>query len=309
MKTKKKPAVMPYMPTITLAELMPTLDPKMLASLQKRFEDTSEMTVKRVATVSQPKVEEGKPQILIDISTRDMDRDREILLPKGCDTSEFMLSGVILDSHSYYGLDAIVGKAVQISKSDKTVSAVVEFAPTGMGATAWALAQFMPLQASVGFVPLDTIDQSHNDWAKTIAKCERDWPEFAKNRDKVKRIIRKWLLLEASIVSIPCNVHALQQDVSKQLSAGTITGENAQLCIKAFEDAIAKDADAPADPEVPTPEEPEKKEDNVPVVVKAAPSVISVHVPKVISTPRVLSAADQTAQVVKAVMEKATGKV
>ena len=241
-----------YEPQLKLADLLPQLPQAVQDALLDRFgNEVGDQLVKRVPTSSRPKVQDGKRQILIDVSTRDMDRDREILIPTGADFSEFELSGVVVDSHNYSSIERVVGHAVNLSKNDKTVPMVIEFLPTDLGEVAWTIAQHMPMTASVGFIPLDIIDKSHDDWADTVKQMAKDWPEFKKNRDKVERIIRKWLLLEVSIVSVPANAHALSQDVAKALKDGAITAEEAQLAIKGYaklEEPESNEPPAPADP-------------------------------------------------------------
>ena len=119
---------------------------------------------------------------------------------------------------------------------DYGLKAKIEFAPTEDGDKAWALAQFMTLTASIGFVPTDVIDNQHPDWTKTLNKMEAAWPEFgAQQRDNLRRVIRRGVLLENSIVSVPANINALQQDVAAAVEEGKMTGEQVELVCKAFD--------------------------------------------------------------------------
>jgi len=250
-----------------LAHLADDIREKLTASLSDYNGDTQ---VKRTRQSNMPQKTENERQIRMYISTRDMDRDNEILMPDGVDLEDFEMSPVILESHDYQTLP--IGKAVKVGIDEKGVWAVIEFAPTEDGDKALALSQFMPLTASVGFIPTDTISKSHADWVDTLKQLAKEWPEFKKARDAVVRIIRKWKLLEASIVSVPSNIHALQQEVSKQLENGKISREYAETVCKMFPIDWSKSKGDKGDKPVEKEEKPvEKKpvEDPKPKAIEA----------------------------------------
>lgn len=181
------------------------------------------------------------------ISTRDMDRDKEILMPKGIDPKHWNMTGVILEGHDYS--QAPVGRGDKLASDDYGVKARIAWAPTIRGAEYEALSKFMPLTFSVGFIPTDTIDSGHADWPNTIKQLSVEWPEFRRNRDQIKRIIRKWALLEVSVVPVPANPFAIQQELEKAIEAGTINHEEAQMCCKMFKLEREDENDDPLPPE------------------------------------------------------------
>lgn len=209
--------------------------------------EPEEIEVKRsTAIFGVTELHEGEQAALQTISTRDMDRDKEILMPKGCDVSQFEKAPQVLEGHDY--TKPPIARAEGMSIDAREIKAKVKFAPTERGQEFWELVKGGFLRTcSVGFIPLDTIDKSHEDWPKTIAQLVKQWPEFAEVRDTVQRIIRKWLLLEFSYVSVPANINALTQAVAK--------GE-----IDLSEDMLAKLGIEKKEKKKEPPKEPKKKE-------------------------------------------------
>lgn len=151
------------------------------------------------------------------VSTRDIDRDSEILMPKGAILTEFKKAPQVLWGHDY-SLPPI-GSDTDIKADDYGLLATTKYATTERAEEVWLLKKEGHLKtSSVGFVPLAHTQPGHNDWEKTVRKLGNDWPEFGKTAENVKRIITKWLLLEHSDVSVPANINALTLAVSKGLA-------------------------------------------------------------------------------------------
>lgn len=155
------------------------------------------------------------------VSARTLDRDNEIVIPKGIDTKDFMKYGHVLVNHRY-DLPPI-GSDVKIWADDFGLNAQTQYADTGEGTMAnvmWNLVQQGHMKASsIGFVILAATAPGHNDFEKVANKLERDWSEFGKKRDKVQRIITKSILLEHSDVSVPSNPDAEVIQVAKGFGA------------------------------------------------------------------------------------------
>jgi len=220
-----------------LHSFLPMLDEKIGTAVCERLKAAGIVpetaTVKRVECKAQdpePDEKGDAKAITIYASTRDMDRDNEILFPKGCDLSEFNIAGAILEGHNYQKPQ--IGKATKVTCDDYGVKMRIEFAPTEDGEKYWNLAKFMPLQASVGFIPLDIMDKGHDEWDTTLSDLSTKWPEFKKSKKGVERFIRKWMLLETSIVPVPCNPHAVQQAIAKAVTDGKIKASEAKLVCK-----------------------------------------------------------------------------
>lgn len=150
------------------------------------------------------------------ISTVGIDRDHEILLPSGCDLSQFQKAPQVLWGHDYNAPP--IGKAIWIKKEPKNHSkgilAKTVYAKTDRAEEIWQLVKGGFLKTySVGFVPVKTTYQGAEDWDKTCAKLQEQGYTF--DKEKVKRIYTKWILLEYSKVSVPANIEALTIAVAK----------------------------------------------------------------------------------------------
>ena len=141
------------------------------------------------------------------IATKEIaDRDGEILMVKGIQTTNYKKNPVVLWAHERGSLP--VAKAVKITKSGETLKIKVQFATPeeyGFADTVYKLVKGGYLGAvSLGFMP---------DFDKI------EYPEVKLNQ-KVWRIFHKVDLLEMSIVPIPANQEALS--VGKALEDGII---------------------------------------------------------------------------------------
>lgn len=211
--------------------------------------DPNEVEVKRSGRVMDPEETKGRkfpgePDLknertfAILATTPHMDRDREVVLSKGIDLSEWEKTGVILDSHNYNELP--IGKAVWVGQTDRGIKMHIEAAPTPRGDEVIALAKFMPLTASIGFIPTQIIDKNSTEFPKEMGKLANKFDFLADKRDAVQRIISKSILLENSIVSVPANPNAIQDVLAKAQeahSAGEITTECLELVTKSFGDS------------------------------------------------------------------------
>ncbi len=136
------------------------------------------------------------------ISTGAIDRDNEVLLPKGAQIDRFQANPVVLWSHDSFSPP--VGKALWVKKGTKKITAKVQFAETERGEEIWQLFKGGFLNAfSVGFDPI-----AHH--APTPADIRKN-PDFA----QVRRIFTEWELLEFSAVAVPANPEALATAVKQ----------------------------------------------------------------------------------------------
>ena len=131
------------------------------------------------------------------ISSDAIDRDDEVLLPKGADIEQFEKNPVVLWSHNS-SLPPI-GKAIWIERKGKKIVAKVKFAETELAEEIWQLFKGGFLKAfSVGFQPKSP------GRAPTPAEIKKR-PELA----SVRRIFDDWEMLEFSAVAVPANPEAL----------------------------------------------------------------------------------------------------
>ena len=78
--------------------------------------------------VCKSEVDEQERTVTAVISTGAIDRDNEILLPKGADFEQYMKNPVVLWAHSYG--EVPIGKALWIKKTWKNIKAKLQFADT-----------------------------------------------------------------------------------------------------------------------------------------------------------------------------------
>ena len=167
----------------------------------------------------------GERTLVAVISTAAIDRDMEVLLPKGAQLENFEANPVVLWAHR--SDQPPIGKAEWIKKTAKAVRAKVRFASTDFAGEIFQLFKEGILKAfSVGFDPWGAEHREPDE------KDLRAHPEWA----GVRRVYSKWELLEFSAVPVPSNPEALAQAVSKGMlvdlandfgfdSIGRITGK------------------------------------------------------------------------------------
>ena len=133
------------------------------------------------------------------ISTASVDRDNEVLLPKGAQLTQFKKNPVVLWAHDYH--DTPIGKAMWIKRDTDNIAAKVKFPDEGVSDKSDEVYDLFKggfLKAfSVGFNPI----KSHSPEPDEIKKN----PEWA----NVRRVYDKWELLEFSAVPVPANPEAL----------------------------------------------------------------------------------------------------
>lgn len=164
--------------------------------------------------------ESDERTVVATISTVDIDRDGEVMLPTGANLAEYRRNPVVLYQHQSGSLP--IGKAVDLSISDRGVAAKIKFAskPDGFPEnsewvpdTLWSLVKEGVLRAfSVGFI----INESR-------VPSSKDIEVFG---DSVRRVISKWSVLEVSLVAVPANPGAVAVAVSK---AAPVAARKARL--------------------------------------------------------------------------------
>jgi len=138
------------------------------------------------------------------INTGIVDRDREVVLPKGGDFNQFMKNPVVPFGHNYQSPP--IAKALWIKQSRGKVIMKARAAPTDMGQEVFDLIRGGFLNAvSIGFEPVG------DNFGPPSEKELKAHPEWAPART----IFREWNLLEVSVVPVPSNAEALIQAVGK----------------------------------------------------------------------------------------------
>ncbi len=169
-----------------------------------------ETIIKRMATDCT--VEDGERAVMFRASANVVDRDGEVLLPMGCDVSEFEKNPVLCMQHSYYNLPVGRIEAFKKDAVDVLAKAIFAMRPENhpgdeewVPDTLFSLYQQRVLNAfSVGFIPMEVRQPTKKD--------------IENYGDACKRVISKWKLLEISVVTLPANQEAVALAVSKGLS-------------------------------------------------------------------------------------------
>jgi len=160
-------------------------------------------------------------------STGAIDRDGEVIDPKGWVLKNFKKNPVILPAHDYR--QPAIGKAKSVKLVDGKLVFRVEFPPEGVNPLADVYRKLYKLgfmrASSVGFIPLEWKD---GDPQKGI-----------------RRIYTKQELLELSLVSVPANPEALvsEKGVVEAKEKGIITDEELELLRKAIVCEVSGDCE------------------------------------------------------------------
>lgn len=186
---------------------------------------------KGVKFPNEPKITNDRTFAIM-ATTPHMDRDREIVVSSGIDLREWQKSGAILDSHDYNKLP--IGKAVWVGKSEQGIKMHIEAAPTEAGDELLALSKFMPLTASIGFIPVEVVDKNAASFPSEMGRLLEKFTFLGKVRDAVQRIIKRSVMLETSIVSVPANPHAVMEKAYKAHESGQISPEQLEMLSKAY---------------------------------------------------------------------------
>lgn len=144
-------------------------------------------------------------------STAALDRDKEVLLPKGVITENFLKNPVMLFIHQYKQVP--VGKVTKIDVTKDAVSFEFEFADTEVAKEVQNLYDNGFMNAfSVGLYPQKSFWVEEN----TPEKFEVTYPDGSKDvidlgayKEKPHRVVTSWELLEISPVPVPSNPEAL----------------------------------------------------------------------------------------------------
>lgn len=147
---------------------------------------------------SDTQFEEGERAAVSYITTKDVDRDGEIVEPFGVDLEAYRKNPVVLFGHNYSELP--IGKNLWIKSDDRGLIAKTQYASHEFAQKVYEYRkEGMPLAQSIGFIPIK--------WEDNTDKANKSW----------SRRYTKWHLLEYSDVPVPANPEAVAIAVSKGL--------------------------------------------------------------------------------------------
>jgi len=199
----------------TLGALRPVLPPDLAEELSAYVpDDDGEVAVLRKATADRS-TPLGDREVEQYVSTRDLDRDEEIMDPKGAVLTEFRKAPQVLWGHDYSMPP--IGSDRTIGSDEYGVRAITRYAQTALADDLWSLRRDGHLNtSSVGFVPLEAVEKNADGWTKLTTKLAARWGIDLTSFEKAERVHTKWLLLEHSDVSVPANINARTIRVGKE---------------------------------------------------------------------------------------------
>lgn len=164
------------------------------------------------------KINKGERSTVDYITTKVVDRDGDIVVPKGAVLDHYRKNPVVLFAHNYSQLP--IGKSLWIKADEKGLIAKTQYAKHQKAEEVYQYRKDgFPMAKSIGFIPLSVIHRE--DFADADLKSMDLTEDDIKGAD---RIYPEWLMLEYSDVPVPSNPEALQLAISK----GIITTEEVQ---------------------------------------------------------------------------------
>jgi hypothetical protein len=235
--------------------------------------DDPEMYVKRIGVVCEVKaLEPGSRTVERYVSTRDVDRDMEVLDPAGAILDQFKLAPQVLWAHDY-SLPP-TAKDLWIRADEYGIKARSQYATTERAEEVFQLIQGGFLNtSSVGFIPLKRVWKGDAEWGGLVSKLNAKW-QTDLEKAGAQVITTKWIMIEHSDVPVPANPNALNYAVSKGLALSDAM--LAALQVKEAEEIEEETEETEAQVEP----EPTREPDIIPVVrrVDSTPAQTPVEV-------------------------------
>ena len=154
--------------------------------------------------------ESGKPTTLDMISTIDVDRDNEVLIPDGCDLSGYSKTPTVLFGHDYRSIPIGVSKWQKIEQG-KGIMSKTEYFQSEFAKDVYEASVNGALANSVGVIPIQWVEKNNkNDETKYKELIEK-----YNIQGEPQRIYTQWQLLEYSKVPVASNPQALTLALQK----------------------------------------------------------------------------------------------
>jgi uncharacterized protein len=167
------------------------------AAVEMGVEPEAVEFVRKGLVPSDVQFEEGERAAVSYITTKDIDRDGEIVEPDGVDLEAYRKNPVVLFGHDYSQLP--IGKNLWIKADGRGLIAKTQYASHEFAQKVYEYRkEGMPLAQSIGFIPLK-------------------WEDNPTDTKGCRRRYTKWAMLEYSDVPVPANPEAVNIAVSKGL--------------------------------------------------------------------------------------------
>ena len=156
---------------------------------------------------------EGERASIHSVTSTEMDRDQEIVIPKGLKLDNYDRNGKpVLWCHQYSMLPIGSCQWIKFDKATNTVLAKTRYSKHQLANDVYEHIKEHSLSASIGFIPIKWVGQDEYD--------DFDFKSYGldpKIASKARRIYTEAELLEYSLVPVPSNPSACQVAVSKGL--------------------------------------------------------------------------------------------
>jgi len=169
-----------------------------------------EIMIKNYIAETKVKAVEGKRILHVTITTDTVDRDGDIVEPKGIKLTNYRKNNVVLLAHDYRGLP--IAKGENLERNEHGIDADVEFPGEGiypLADTVYQMGKGGFIKAwSIGFIPIKTEDiVDEDDKGKDSGGIRRQG-----------RRIKSCELLEFSACAVGCNPDALTNMMAKGIN-------------------------------------------------------------------------------------------
>lgn len=197
----------------------------------------------KVYSAQDMQVDEGKREVVSIINTSAIDRDGEVVQPKGMRKKNFQGNPVVFANHSYM----FDPKALPIGYS-KWVKASTDSAGNDVIIAKTYISDKTQEARDVFGLMQDGVMRAFSIGYESLRASKPTTQEINVRQDlkKCKSIVRDWDMIEYSAVGLPCNPEALALAVSKGYSTKMIdilsgkTANTEQVAVEII-DAVAKE--------------------------------------------------------------------
>ena len=150
----------------------------------------------------------GGSKVEATITTESMDRDGEVVISQGMNSTEFELNPIVFYNHDY---DQPIGKISELRRGDGKIDATINFAQRPEGFEGSYFPEFVESLVdqgivkgiSIGFAPLE---------GGVRRASKEDNERYGQG---VRQVYSKWKLMEVSVAPLPANPTALVSAVNK----------------------------------------------------------------------------------------------
>lgn len=158
--------------------------------------------VRKQFSFNQSDINANKRSITHYVSRREVDRDREVVVPSGADMSEYAHNPIVLYMHNRAELP--IARSDNMTIDEYGIKSTTVFAEHEYADVIWKLVKDGFLSgASLGFLPRKAVTKKSPEWASVTKDLGNQWG--ISNWSGVDRIYTDYVILEYSIVTIPSN--------------------------------------------------------------------------------------------------------